>query len=221
MHPWNRPEEPEELRSRRAALTRDFVQKLRATGNTPSCAWPKVTNGVGELVTPQKFLSDHTAQHCNYCDSLMGYSSRDTIDHFLPKKHFPCLAYRWSNLYLCCDGCQRKGTRYDKSALRPDEPGYSFSRYFRYKLDGRIDVIATDETDRQRAEITLCVLDLNDDELVKDRRQAFRVNSIPRKRPLRPGLDAQTALMRDHALWIEPANETKPFRDFYAQSRAD
>ena len=216
MHPWNRPQEPEELRAQRSALTRDFVKEHRTTGKTPSCAWPKVRNAAGEPTTLQKLLSEHTGQHCNYCDSLMGYSSRDTIDHFLPKKHFPCLAYLWSNLYLSCDGCQRKGTRYDKRALRPDEPDYSFSRYFRYRFDGTLCVIATDKTDRERAEITLAVLDLNDAELVNDRCKAFRQFQIPRKRPVPLGLDARTASLREAAL--RPTHEDKPFRDFFAQA---
>lgn len=215
MHPWKRPKEPDELRRHRPTLTRAFVKERRATGKTPSCDWPKVKNAEGELVTLQKLLSEHTAQHCSYCDSVMGYSSRDTIDHFLPKKHFPCLAYVWSNLYLCCDGCQRKGTRYDKKALRPDEPGYSFSRYFRYRSDGQISVIAAGEEDRERAEITLEVLDLNDHELVKDRRMAFRLHSKIRMRPLRPGLDARVAMAM-----LETQRQTfedKPFRDFFSQ----
>ncbi len=215
MHPWSRPKEPEELRTQRATLTRAFVTEQRATGKTPRCEWPKVKNADGELVTLQKLLSEHTGQHCSYCDNLMGYSSRDTIDHFLPKKHFPCLAYMWTNLYLCCDGCQRKGTRHDKRALRPDEAGYSFSRYFRYRSNGELSVIATDETDRERAEITIEVLDLNDADLVKDRSTAFRVNLRPRMRPLRPGLDAQSASLRDAVL--RHSFEDKPYRDFFAQ----
>jgi uncharacterized protein (TIGR02646 family) len=215
MHPWYRPQEPVELRAQRSALTQAFVKERRATGKTPSCDWPKVRNSVGELMTLQKLLSAHTGQHCNYCDGLMGYTSRDTIDHFLPKSLFPCLAYMWSNLYLCCDGCQRKGIRYDKRALRPDELGYSFSRYFRYRRDGTVGVVATDEQDRERAEVTLKVLDLNDADLVKDRRDAFVRYSAPRMRPLRPGLDARMASLRDAAL--RPSFDDKPFRDFFAQ----
>lgn len=216
MHPWSRPQEPEELRAQRPALTRAFVKEHRATGKTPSCGWPKVSIVNGELTTLQKLLSEHTRKHCNYCDSLMGYPSRDTIDHFLPKKHFPCLAYVWTNLYLCCDGCQRKGTRYNKNALRPDEPGYSFSRYFRYKSDGTISVIAANITDHERAEITIEVLDLNDPELVSDRCRAFRQFQIPRRRPVPKGLDARTASLREAA--FRPSFEDKPFRDFFAQA---
>ena len=215
MHPWNRHQEPEELRQQRPALTRAFVKEHRVSGKTPSCAWPKVKDADGELMTLQKLLSRLTGQHCSYCDSLMGYSSRDTIDHFLPKKHFPCLAYMWSNLYLCCDGCQRKGTRYDKRALRPDEPGYSFSRYFRYKRDGQLNVIASDEADRKRAEITLEVLDLNDADLVKERSKAFRVHLMPRMRPLRPCLDPRSAIAMMETQ--RRSFEDKPFRDFFIQ----
>ena len=56
MHPWSRPQEPEELRTQCAALTRAFVKEHRATGKTPSCDWPKVRNAAGELVTLQKLL---------------------------------------------------------------------------------------------------------------------------------------------------------------------
>jgi uncharacterized protein (TIGR02646 family) len=219
MHPWSRPQEPEELRSQSAVLTQAFMDNRQATGNTPSCTWPKVKNAIGEMITLQKLLSDHTGQHCNYCDSLMGYSSRDTIDHFLPKKHFPLLAYVWNNLYLCCDGCQRKGTRYDEKALRPDEPEYSFSRYFRYGRNGQISVIAINTTDRERAGITIDVLDLNDAELVRDRSTAFRLHLRPRMRPLRPGLDARAASARFDAQ--RPSFEDKPYRDFFAQESED
>jgi uncharacterized protein (TIGR02646 family) len=187
------------------------VKAKRETGKTPSCSWPKIADEAGgDTVTLQTWLSRRTAQHCAYCDSLMGYSSRDTIDHFLPKDVFPCLAYAWRNLYLCCDGCQRKGVRYDKKALRPDEEGYSFYRYFRFHADGRLTVIAEEESDRKRAEVTLDVLDLNDEELVKDRSREYREALRPRRRPLRPGLDPTTALQR--ARVQESSYEDRPFR---------
>ncbi|MBK8038884.1 MAG: TIGR02646 family protein [Verrucomicrobiaceae bacterium] len=217
MHPWNRPQEPAELRTQRAALTRAFVKKRRATGKTPRCKWPKVRNATGELMTLQKLLAEHTGRHCNYCDNLMDYTGPKTIDHFLPKSRFPCLVYVWSNLYLCCTYCQRKGTRYNKKALRPDELGYSFSRYFRYHRDGTMSVVANDKTDQERAEITLRLLDLNDDEMVKDRRRAFMQHQVPRRRPLRAGLDSYTASLRDAVQ--RPSFEDKPFRDFFSQEQ--
>lgn len=214
MHRWQRPNEPEELRAQKAILTREFVAEKRKTGKTPACKWPKVRNALGEQVTLQDFLSESAAKHCNYCDSLMGYSSRNTIDHFLPKSCFPCLAYVWKNLYLCCDGCQRKGTHFHKDALRPDEPGYEFARYFRYLRNGEIQIIAQDEEDRRRAEITLDVLDLNDEKLVIERAREFRVNLAPRRRPPpKFGLDAKTARLREKGYGDD--FEDKPFRDFF------
>lgn len=216
MHRWQRPKEPEELRAQKAVLTQEFVAEKRQTGKTPACKWPKVRNAQGKQVTLQAFLSEATAKHCNYCDSWMGYPSRDTIDHFLPKSLFPCLAYVWKNLYLCCDGCQRKGTHFHKDALRPDEPGYEFARYFRYLRNGEIQIIAQDEEDRRRAAITLEVLDLNDEDLVSERAREFRVNLAPRRRPFpKPGLDAKTASLRQAA--NEDDSEDKPFRDFFQQ----
>ncbi|SKB00127.1 TIGR02646 family protein [Prosthecobacter debontii] len=218
MHAWERPQEPDELKTQHPALTLAFAEEHQRTGKVPSCDWPQVKNENGEMETLQKMLSRSTCMHCSYCDSLMGYSSRDTIDHFLPKKHFPHLAYVWTNLYLCCDGCQRKGTKYDEEALRPDEAEYSFSRYFRYRRNGEMSVVATDENDRRRAEITLNVLDLNDVELVRDRAAEFRKHLVPRARPLRPGLDSKTALARQEAQ--RPSYEDRPFRDFFAQDPA-
>jgi len=102
MHPWTRPPEPAELSANREKLTRAFIAEKNATGKTPACKWPKVINAEGEEETIQEMLSRHTNKHCNYCDGFMGYSSRKTVDHFLPKSlpEFVHLAYEWSNLYL-------------------------------------------------------------------------------------------------------------------------
>lgn len=219
MHPWTRPPEPAELSANRDELTRAFIAEKKATGKTPRCNWPKVIGPDGNLETLQQMLSRDTKQHCNYCDGLMGYSSRETIDHFMPKSlpDFEHLVYVWNNLYLCCDGCQRKGTTYNENALRPDEIGYLFERYFRFHLDGRISVIAPDTTDRDRAEITIEVLKLKHPDLTKNRQQEFHRNAKPRRRPLRPGLSPETALLREECL--KPSYETLPYRDFYALAR--
>ncbi|MCB1132300.1 MAG: hypothetical protein KDN05_14310, partial [Verrucomicrobiae bacterium] len=168
MHRWTRPPEPAELSAKCEELTKAFIAEKNASGKTPHCKWPHVTNADGEVETLQKMFSRHTHEHCNYCDSIMRYSSRDTIDHFLPKSIFPDLSYAWENLYLCCDGCQRKGTDFDREVLRPDEPGYSFARYFRFHLDGNISVIARKDPDRRRAEITIRVLKLDHPDLIKN-----------------------------------------------------
>ena len=217
MHPWTRPPEPAELSANRDELTRAFIAEKKATGKTPPCKWPKVINPDGGQETLQEMLSRDTNEHCNYCDSTMRYSSRNTIDHFLPKSlsQFEHLVYEWSNLYLCCDDCQRKGISYDLNALRPDEAGHLFERYFRFHRDGRISVIAREDTDRERAEITIKVLKLDHYDLTKNRQQEFHRNAKQRKRPLRPGLSRQTALLRDECLKV--SYDDLSYRDFYAQ----
>lgn len=214
MHVWIRPPEPAELRLRYAELTREFIEEKETTGKTPSCKWPRIGTEDGGTETIQELLSRHTIEHCSYCDSIMRYSSRDTIDHFQPKSRFPELAYNWGNLYLCCDGCQRKGIDYDPNVLRPDESGYSFAQYFRYCRDGVISVVAINDIDRQRARITITVLKLDHKDLEKNRQQEFNLNLKQRRRPIRPGLDQRTALLRDEAMKV--TYDHLPYRDFYA-----
>ena len=45
---------------------------------------------------------------CAWCD----HDSASTIDHIAPKRHFPHLAFTWSNLVPCCGRCNpEKGDR--------------------------------------------------------------------------------------------------------------
>ena len=217
MRKWTRPDEPAELRAKRSALTRDFIAEKRRTGKTPLCDWPKVRNLRGDLETMQEMFSRLTNQHCSYCDSYMGHSSRDTIDHFAPKSKFGYQAYRWRNLYHCCDGCQKKGTRYDKMALRPDEEGYEFALYFRYRRDGTIQVIAVDDNGRQRAEATITLFGLNNQKLVSHRAIEFARRLKPRERPLPSGVDHETA-RRVIACRGNDSFDDLPFRDWYDQA---
>jgi uncharacterized protein (TIGR02646 family) len=173
MRKWNRPKAPRELRDRKRELTRKFINECQRLGRTADCHWPDVTTPEGTSETLPAHFRRITQNHCTYCDSFMGHPARSTIDHFLPKKHFPKLTYAWSNLYHSCDGCQRKGQRYDKEALRPDAPGYRFKRYFCYSITGHLLVIAQDKGDRKRAEATIELFQLNCPELVRDRSLVF------------------------------------------------
>ena len=216
MRQWTRPEAPLELQEQAVALTKEFFTKKSATGKTPSCQWPEVQNPNGETETMQDMFSRLTNKHCSYCDSRMGRASRDTIDHFLPKSKFGCQAYAWRNLYHCCDGCQaKKNTRHDRTALRPDEPGYSFSRYFRYTYEGKISVIAeADSDDWKRAHATIELLKLNDPEIVGDRHIEFSKHLKKRTRPLPKTENPDTAL-RILACRDKQSFEDLPFRDWY------
>jgi len=44
---------------------------------------------------------------CFYCETELTESS-ETVDHYVRVADNPELAFEWENLYLCCQGCQRK-----------------------------------------------------------------------------------------------------------------
>ena len=96
--------------------------------------WPTV-NGktINQHLLPT--LRKQTVLHCSYCDGFPLGKGDESIDHFLPKMTpaYYALVCRWENLYLSCSHCQNsKGERVDSLVLRPDEPDYSFGRYFIY-----------------------------------------------------------------------------------------
>ena len=218
MEKWERPaEQPPELKARRGRLTLKFIQAKRETKRTPTCEWPAVTEN-GVTLTFPRWMASKAGGHCNYCDGLLSYQAEPTIDHFMPKESFACSAYLWRNLYVACRGCQRKGTRFDKLVLRPDEQGYHFTRYFRYRRNGEI-VATSDEADRARAEKTIEVLKLDHPDLTKDRRRAFNQGALQRQRPLPAGLAGHgaKALVERRA----EAFGDRPYRAFWYQGSTD
>lgn len=110
-------------------------------------------------------LEKLTANHCSFCDGYpLGAQSRQTIEHFRPKSKYPKLAYVWHNLFLCCDVCQNaKLENYNKKLLKPDAIDYQFNRYFKIKAKTGEIVInpAASSEDKQRAQITIKIYDLN------------------------------------------------------------
>lgn len=82
----------------------------------------------------RELLVEMTKGHCAFCDSGdLGAASRETLEHFRPKsrKEFYRLAYKWENLYPCCDRCQsEKLEKYDDLLLIADEEGYDFNDFF-------------------------------------------------------------------------------------------
>jgi uncharacterized protein (TIGR02646 family) len=79
-------------------------------------------------------LREQSQGHCNFCDAspLEGVSD-EPIEHFRPKSSFPDHAYTWSNLYYCCNACQKaKREQWDEKLLHADADDFSFSRYFEF-----------------------------------------------------------------------------------------
>ncbi|EME7134518.1 TIGR02646 family protein, partial [Enterococcus faecium] len=42
---------------------------------------------------------------CMYCDTKIGVSDYEQIEHIVPKKKYPHLTYEWSNLGWACEKC--------------------------------------------------------------------------------------------------------------------
>ena len=75
-------------------------------------------------------LFDMTDNHCSFCDLQPLRAAGATVEHFRPKKKFPLLAYKWTNLFYCCSGCQKKGDKFNHKLLKPDLLNYSFDYFF-------------------------------------------------------------------------------------------
>lgn len=117
---------------------KEFKKKLQQSSKT-RFSWK---SGIYEELRTQ--LSAQTQEHCSFCDSfLLSDTSKETIEHYQPKKEFPELAYQWENLYFCCDKCQSAANSIPFSpSLRPDSQGYHFDNYFYFDtLTGNVEVL--------------------------------------------------------------------------------
>jgi uncharacterized protein (TIGR02646 family) len=109
-------------------------------------------------------LRGMTQGHCAFCDGPVGTESRETVEHFRPKSHFPKLAYQWENLFPCCDVCQsNKLERFDEGLLKPDASDYGFNRYFvvNYQTGELEPAPYASEEEQRNAQTTLVLYGLN------------------------------------------------------------
>ncbi len=144
-------------------------------------------------------LKRQVQDHCSFCDGYpISPPGLETVEHFRPKSTFPLEAYRWENLYYCCNFCQaKKGETYEECILRPDDGDYAFRRYFWFDYTtGTIEVNRkADPQDQLRAEATLRLYGLNDDHPRWRRMSAHRWLLDPDKKlelfPYRDFISAQ------------------------------
>ena len=152
-----------------------------ARSNAPGClsgidpgTWPLSAACNRET---RRRLFAASGHRCAFCDGLMKITSKATIEHFRPKSQFPNLKALWSNLFPCCDQCHSaKLEKFDEALLKPDEPSYSFLRYFVCNfLTGEIEIdpVAAPD-DQQRAAITTKIYGLNSTERCNARRHERR-----------------------------------------------
>jgi uncharacterized protein (TIGR02646 family) len=138
-----------------------WTEKLRQS-TAQQFTWYEVDGQrADEIAKP--VLSQMTEGHCSYCDVYHIDEAGPSVDHFRPKSAFKALAYDWSNLFVACVVCQKRGNRFDEQLLKPDQDEYSFEKYFIYDVDtGKIAPNpAASVPDQKRAETTIDLFGLN------------------------------------------------------------
>jgi uncharacterized protein (TIGR02646 family) len=141
-------------------------QEAQDSGKSqPRFKWPTLhKRPLNAVLLPD--LMAQTKDHCAFCDGYpLEGKSTPTIEHFRPKSTFPLEAFTWSNLYPACNACQAaKLEQWHDLLLRPDEPGYTFDRYFVFNhRNGEIVLNpGASAADQARADVTLRLFKLND-----------------------------------------------------------
>ncbi len=101
---------------------------------------------------------------CAYCDGPLNVTSRSTVDHFQPRKHFPELSLDWTNLFPACDLCNEtyKGEQWSCALVRPDtDPVDDWFDYEPITGAMRPSAAIDDPVLRARVRLTIVVLRLN------------------------------------------------------------
>jgi uncharacterized protein (TIGR02646 family) len=149
-------------------------------------------NGKYDLIKDALFLCND--DHCAYCDCHPLKDDRGfEIDHFKPKTKFLSEAFTYSNLFPCCNECNKRGTAYNDLLLKPDEIGYKFEDFFRYEsFTGKIIPNTSKSVENQeRASKTIEMFKLNIGNKPLNRMKAIKKeiasNTSLNERPYRYG----------------------------------
>lgn len=103
-------------------------------------------------------LRDMSRAKCFYCETQLAEAD-ETVDHFVEVADDDSLAFEWTNLYLCCGGCQAKRT----SVPRDDalDPCGDIEPYEHLTFDDEL-IRPLDGSTRGRATIRRYKLDRQD-----------------------------------------------------------
>jgi uncharacterized protein (TIGR02646 family) len=165
MHQMSRGQIPGCLAEGQETWTESWVSKVKNGCKATDWSWRSSVC----FTEIRSDLLKATTDHCSFCDSQPVLTAE--VDHFKSKMTYPFEAFSWPNLYACCGSCNKaKGSAEPGGAIRPDEAGYLFERYFLRDLDGTLSANpAATEEDQERATQTIQFLKLNRPDLKKSR----------------------------------------------------
>jgi uncharacterized protein (TIGR02646 family) len=185
MMKMERPQQPEWLRENYKKWGKTFKRKLENPKKSNTFVWATYRK---EKINKKLLviLRNSTQKHCAFCDDKI---KKGTIEHFRPSSTFPLLSYVWINLFPSCSECQEKNNAFHKNLLKPDFSDYAFRKFFLFNpFTGKIDINPkASDFEKIRAETTRTIYNLNSDELIEARLDAFDnyQNVTNEKRPFR------------------------------------
>jgi uncharacterized protein (TIGR02646 family) len=114
--------------------------------------------------------------NCAYCDGILGVTSSETIDHFIPCHFDRIFGLAWTNLYPACQACNTdfKGRDWSCKLLRPDvDPVEDWIAFD--PADGRLyPAPEYDRRIRARVRLTIRIFGLNAPIRCQSRRTAWK-----------------------------------------------
>lgn len=142
------------------------------------------------------FLQREFERKCIYCrmpDSMKDYEGYG-VEHYRPKSRFPALVTSYSNLFYCCNPCNRRKGEYWPSRARakthfiPNPCDHEMFNHLRF--DG-----AVVETKSDAGEVARDLLDLNDPEAISYR--TFILDAIETYSAKKAGLESTRQQLED------------------------
>lgn len=167
---------------------RDNLSK-KGMNHSPSTWEQFVCEHHESFETLRQELLDSQEGYCAYCEKRINIE-KSHIDHYFPRSSFSNLTFKKENLYLSCMSKNHCGHAKDnmkecknidiKKTKRPDEliNGEKIENFLFYTREGRIKVLPRSDLspdDNKKLENTIKKLNLNDNSLVNDRKNNFRI----------------------------------------------
>lgn len=151
---------------------------------------------------------------CAYCENIV---PRD-IEHFFPKSRFPGRMFKWTNFLRACKNCNTD--KLDSFPLQrnrapvlldpcKDEP----SAFFTWDLATGLPVLTADPARHTRADLTVTMFDLENQQLCDERRTRARNFLFY----LLQSIETQPTPPDVHRWLLDELKPTRPFRSVLRQ----